>query len=137
MFGTTNARAIALLKDAVGSSYAHTHNQVIQIAMVMGVPAAEAFVVFLCWLGSKGLRMGLNLNGRQFKGAYAVPVILLAFLFVNLFEPYLVGYFSIMRCVFFLLSGLMVASHDKRDPSYAQMLRDRWARRHTAVEAKA
>ena len=137
MFGTTNARAIALLKDAVGSSFAHTHNQIIQIAMVMGVPAAEAFVVFLCWLGSKGLRMGLNLNGRQFRGAYAVPIILLAFLFVNLFEPYLVGYFSIMGCVFFLLSGLMVASHDKRDPTYRQMLRDRWARRHTAVEAKA
>ena len=136
-FGTTNAKAITLLKNALGKSKAHAHNQVIQIAMVMGVPAAEAFVVFLCWLASKGLRMGLNLNGRQFRGAYAVPIILLSFLFVNLFEPYLVGYFSIMGCVFFLLSGLMVASHDKHDPSYAQMLRGLWARRRTAVEAKA
>ena len=135
IFGTTNAKAISLLTAARGLSKAHAHNQVVQIAMVMGVPAAEAFLVFLCWMANKCVRMGLNLGRRWFKGAYAVSIILLSFLFVNIYEPYLIGYFSVMGCVFFLLCGLVVAGHNKRDPSYIAMFHD-WLARKRTVGAK-
>lgn len=137
IFGTTNAKALSSLKAILKSNIAHAHNCVIQIAMVMGVPAAEAFLVFLCWILNHCRYMFLDLRHRLFKGAYTVPLMILSFLFVNAFEPYLVGYFSVMGCVFFLLCGLATACRDKDDPSLLSLLRLRLIRRHKAEPDEA
>ncbi len=92
-----------------GFSVAHAHNQILQIGVVLGVPCMAAFTALLVRLLLRCLRVGLGFVDSEMKNAWVLPVCLLAFMVINLFEPFALLYFSSMGCLFCLFSGWVCA----------------------------
>ena len=72
--------------------------------------AFTVFVVSILW---KGLKLVMKILELPFRGAYMVPIIVLFIVVMNLAEAYLVSYFSIMSCVFYLMCGWVCAMTEK------------------------
>ena len=109
-FGVTPHGVTEALKQIGGLTFdcAHAHNVFLQTGAAFGVPAMAAFTVFVLRVLWKGLKIELKTDNLPFRGAYAVPVIVLFFVVMNLAEAYLVGYYSIMAAVFYLMCGWVV-----------------------------
>ncbi len=104
--GVTPARIPKLLQDRLGWEFGvYTHNQILEVATDTGVPAAVAFVVFLCLLALACLKQGLApSNDEEWKDK--LVILLIFYLIVsNVMEATLLfyGYFS--GCMFMVLSG--------------------------------
>lgn len=89
--------------------FAHAHNAILQTGLAMGVPAMIAFVAFLIMLAIRCVRVGIDWKKRNFRGAYVLPVAVLALVIINMFEAFLLFYISITACVFFLFGGWITA----------------------------
>ena len=92
-----------------GSSMAHAHNMILQTGLVMGIPGMLMFIVFLVMMVFRCVRVGIGKAKGNLPGAYVLPIIILAFIVVNMFEPFLLFYCSIMACLFFLFCGWIIA----------------------------
>ena len=91
-----------------GSSYAHAHNQILQVGCAQGVPAMFAYIAFLLILAIRSLKIVImEIKKRSKRGFLVIPICLFGMMLVNMFEPFIWLYFSVMGCVFFLLSGLL------------------------------
>ena len=106
-FGISPACASSALQQIGGIKFqvAHAHNIILQFGICFGVPAMIAFLAFLVSIAIKCVRILCSLNDIHFKAAYTIPVTILMLVVLNLAEAYLVAYFSIMSCVFFLFCG--------------------------------
>ena len=93
-----------------GSIFAHAHNMILQTGLVTGVPGMIALLVFFVRLAVRCVKVGLKKEDAARKGYYVFPIALLAMVFVNMFEPFLLFYISVMGCLFFLFSGCTVAA---------------------------
>lgn len=89
---------------------AHAHNAILQIGVTMGVPAMIMFVIFLILIALKCIKV--MRTGKKDKLSYILPGILLCFIVVNMAEAYLVSYFSVMACFFFLFCGWVIALNE-------------------------
>ena len=107
-FGVTSFGVTDAIRDIGGyhiEEVAHAHNIILQIGISMGVPAMLLFCVFLILITVRCIRIlsrGAGMN------SYLIPAIVLCFLVVNMGESYLVGYFSVMACFFYLFCGWIV-----------------------------
>ena len=108
-FGVTSFGVTDAIRDIGGyhkEDVAHAHNIILQIGVSMGVPAMLLFCAFLILIAIKGIRI---LNKEIGMNGYIIPSIVLCFVVINMGEAYLVGYYSVMACVFYLLCGWIVA----------------------------
>ena len=97
--------------------YAHAHNIILQTGLVAGVPGMLLFLGFLCTMVLPCVRIGIGTKEKQLSGAYVLPIAVLCMLIVNMFEPFLLFYISVMACLFFLFCGYIVAiSREVPDP---------------------
>ena len=108
--GVTNALRVF---GGLNSDFAHAHNIFLQVGAAFGVPAMIAFTVFVVSILWKGLKLVMKILELPFRGAYMVPIIVLFIVVMNLAEAYLVSYFSIMSCVFYLMCGWVCAMTEK------------------------
>ena len=77
--------------------YAHAHNMILQTGLVTGVPGMGMFIAFLIMMFIRCIRVGLRANiNKHFQGAYVFPIAILAMIIVNLFEPFLIFYISVI-----------------------------------------
>lgn len=98
----------------LGFEAAHAHNEVLQMAVAMGVPMAVLFAAFLVYMTVKSVRLGMIEGREHFRGAYMVPVVFAGLAVLTLAEAYLFGYFCIMSSLFFLFCGWINALTSKR-----------------------
>ena len=114
-FGIPLGRVTLEIKNAIesiygkGASYAHAHNMILQAGLITGVPGMLMFLAFLVMMVFRCVRVGLNRIKADFPGAYIFPIAILAMVIVNMFEPFLLFYISVMGCLFFLFCGWTVA----------------------------
>ncbi|MBQ6233253.1 MAG: O-antigen ligase family protein [Clostridia bacterium] len=119
-FGVPLGRITAEIKSAMesiygtGSQYAHAHNMILQTGLVTGVPGMLMFIAFLVMMMIRCIRVSLGKTKAVFPGAFVLPISILGMVIVNLFEPFLLFYVSVMGCMFFLYCGWTVAI-DKAD----------------------
>ena len=92
-----------------GSLYAHAHNIILQTGLVAGVPGMLLFLGFLWTMLFPCVKIGIGTKESQVPGAYVLPIAVLCMLIVNMFEPFLMFYISVMACLFFLFCGYIVA----------------------------
>lgn|GEM_PF-6272184 len=106
-FGNVSDAIREAMKEIYGSggTFAHAHNMILQVGVCLGVPAMAAFVAFLVMMVVRCIRVGLGMAKGAFAGAYILPIAVLAFMIVNMFEPFLLLYVSVMACLFFLFCG--------------------------------
>lgn len=89
--------------------YAHAHNVVLQTGLIAGVPGMLLLLGFLGKIFVPCCKIGIGKKAAQFPGSYILPIGVLAMLAQNMFEPFLLFYFSVMACLFFLFCGYIVA----------------------------
>ena len=99
---------IPMALDGTGG-YAHAHNMILQMGLVTGVPGMIAFLAFLVMMAVRSIKVGIGKKTAEYPGIYVIPIAVLAMVIANMFEPFLLFYFSIMGCVFFLFCGLIIA----------------------------
>ena len=92
-----------------GSAFAHAHNIILQTGLIEGVPGMLLFLAFLIKLLFPCIKTGIGTYQQKYPGAYILPIIILAILIENMFEPFIMYYLSINGCLFFLFSGYIVA----------------------------
>ena len=111
-FGVTPFLVTSALKELGGLTrdLAHAHNIILQVGVSMGVPAMIAFIAFLIRIMLVCIRMYLKARGEQLKNYGIVPIIIAGLVLMNMAEAYLVAYFSVMACVFFIMTGLISSS---------------------------
>ena len=89
-------------------SYAHAHNQILQVGCAQGIPAMIVYAVFLFATGVRGLRILFMEIKRRYKdGLLVIPICLFGMMVVNMVEPFIWLYFSVMGCVFHLMAGML------------------------------
>ncbi|MBR4711346.1 MAG: O-antigen ligase family protein [Clostridia bacterium] len=98
---------IALFND--DTRYAHAHNMLLQVGCVQGVPAMAVYAATWVITAVRGLRVLISARRRNMAGAWVIPLSMCGMIIVNVFEPFIWLYFSIMGCVFFLFGGLLTA----------------------------
>ena len=108
--GVTPLGITPALKTYGGLSgdFAHAHNIVLQVGASMGVPAMIAFTVFIVRITIQCVRAYIESKGLKIKKTFMIPAIIASLLIMNLAEAYLVAYFSVMSCVFYLACGILV-----------------------------
>lgn len=89
--------------------YAHAHNMILQTGLMLGVPGMLGFLALLVMLFVRSLRVVFGKGRAHTPGAWALPIGIAAMLAVNMFEPFLMFYLSVMGCLFFLYCGWVVA----------------------------
>ena len=92
-----------------GSLKAHAHNMILQTGLTSGVPGMIAFTAFWVMMAIRCVKVGLAKENPGCPGAFILPVGVLMMVIVNLFEPFLLFYFSVMGCLFFLFCGWVIA----------------------------
>lgn len=108
-FGVTSFGVTDAIRDIGGyhkEDVAHAHNIILQVGISMGVPSMILFFTFLILVAIRCIRILLRKTGI---GSYMIPSIVLCFVVINMGEAYLVGYFSVMACFFYLFCGYIVA----------------------------
>ena len=90
---------------------AHAHNIFLQVGVSMGVPAMLLFTLFVIRVLYRCFRL-LFQNQKKVTTLFIVSGIF-CFLVINLVEPYLFAYFSLISCVFFLFAGYIVLIDEK------------------------
>lgn len=105
--GVTPYGVSVALRELGGLNFeaAHAHNEVLQMAVAMGVPMAVLFAAFLIYMTIKSVRLGMIEGREHFRGAYMAPVVFAGLAVLTLAEAYLFGYFCIMSSLFFLFTG--------------------------------
>lgn len=93
---------------------AHAHNELLQMAVAMGVPMMVLFAAFLIYMTVKSVRLGMIEGREHFRGAYMVPIVFAGLAVLTLAEAFLFGYFCIMSSLFFLFCGWINALTDKK-----------------------
>ena len=112
-FGVTSFGVTDAIRDIGGyhkENVAHAHNNILQIGISMGVPAMMLFFVFLLFVAVRSIRV--LMRGTE-TNSILIPSAVLCFTVINMGEAYLVGYFSVMACFFYLLSGWIVTMDKK------------------------
>lgn len=92
-----------------GKLYAHAHNILLQTGLLMGFPGLCLFVAFLVMMVIRCFRVSFGKAKEGMRGAYIMPIAILAMVVVNMFEPFLMLYCSVMSCLFFLFCGWTTA----------------------------
>lgn len=92
-----------------GSLFAHAHNILLQVGLMLGVPGLVGFVAFLVMLFLRCVRVVFGKGKAQVRGGYVLPIAILSLLAVNMFEPFLMFYLSVMGSLFFLYAGWVIA----------------------------
>lgn len=86
-----------------------THNAFLDVAAEFGVLAGIAFVVFAIRIVFRSFRILFRARGEEFKRIFMIPLTVFMLLVLNLTEGYLVAYFCVPSCVFYLFCGWIVA----------------------------
>ena len=92
-----------------GSRMAHAHNLILQVGVILGVPAMLAFIAFLALTAIRCVRVFAGRGRQRMEGGWFLPVAILGTMIVNMFEPFNMLYISLMGCLFFLFSGWVMA----------------------------
>ena len=114
-FGVPGGLIPQTIKDSMAaiygtsSMYAHAHNMILQTGLMLGVPGMLGFLALLVMLFVRSLRVVFGKGRAHTPGAWALPIGIAAMLAVNMFEPFLMFYLSVMGCLFFLYCGWVVA----------------------------
>lgn len=99
----------------------YTHNQILEVVMGYGLPAALVFVAWLCLAALRSWRMGTAPLGSVSAGRRVLPLILLLLVTNNMFEASLLFYRYITGSLFFLVAGYVcAASPGTRLSAYAR-----------------
>lgn len=120
LFGTPLALIPSRIKEIVmeiygfGNRYAHAHNVILQTGLVAGVPGMLLFLAFLIKILFPCIRTGIGKQPHRRQGSYMLPIAVLALLCLNVFEPFLLFYFSVSACLFFLFCGFIIAIDKER-----------------------
>ena len=103
-----------ILLYGTGSTYAHAHNQILQVGCAQGVPAMVVYIIFWFVIGIRGLKvLFTGVMNRRKNALVVVPICLFGMMFVNLFEPYIWLFFSAMGCLFHLMGGMLYGAADE------------------------
>ena len=94
---------LAMYKASGGVWDMYTHNQILEIGVALGVPAAGGFTAWLFLLGKDCLKLCRTVKNRR--EIMFVSLILLAFVLANMLEATLLFYRYIISYVFFFLAG--------------------------------
>ena len=106
-----------ILLYGAGSSYAHAHNQILQVGCAQGVPAMIVFIAFWFIIGIRGLWVLFKgVKQRSRSELVVIPICLFGMMFVNMFEPFVWLFFSAMGCLFHLMGGMLAGAEDKLAP---------------------
>ncbi len=119
-FGVTPSGVTDALWEIGGyhvEKVAHAHNAILQVGISMGVPAMLLFVAFLFSVAVKCIRLLIGKIGKDFRYSFLFPGMILCFVVINMAESYLVGYFSVIACFFFLFCGFVDAYQYKEKQS--------------------
>ena len=116
LIGVTPIGVPVALQEMGGLTFeaAHAHNELLQMAVAMGVPMMVLFAAFLVYMTVRSIRLGMIEGRAHFRGAYMVPIVFAGLAVLTLAEAYLFGYFCIMSSLFFLFCGWINALTDKK-----------------------
>ena len=116
LIGVTPIGVPVALQEMGGLTFeaAHAHNELLQMAVAMGVPMMVLFAAFLIYMTVKSIRLGMIEGRAHFRGAYMVPIVFAGLAVLTLAEAYLFGYFCIMSSLFFLFCGWINALTGKK-----------------------
>lgn len=92
-----------------GGMYAHAHNAILQTGLMLGVPGMLGLVSFLVMMLVRCIRVVFGRAQQALRGGWMLPVMLAAALVVNMFEAFLLFYYAVIACLFFLICGLVIA----------------------------
>ncbi len=95
------------LKELFGitKTYAHAHNQILQVGVAMGVPAMLAYVAYLVRTLIRCIKVLLRKAGADVPGAWFLPIAVGGMVINSVFEPFLLTYVSAIACLFYLFAG--------------------------------
>ena len=127
-FGVTPAGVTEALQiqGLYWSEVAHAHNIFLQLGISMGIPALILFLAFVLRIVGNSLLIAGGKNqilSRNPRLIIAVSAIL-CFLIINLAEAYLVAYFSVISCFFFLFCGFTLSTQDDEKENRRKKQRD-------------
>ncbi len=107
MFGVTPMSTADMINQMTTqpSSFAHAHNQFLQIAAANGLPALCLFLGWLFIIGKDLYKLYFVQKDRT--AFLLIPVIILVLLLSNMLEAFLVYGYEINGFAFFLLCGLL------------------------------
>lgn len=96
----------ALVKiGGISEQFYSTHNVFLDVAVKFGVPVALGFLVFTVKIALRCLSVLFHMKGEDFKTFFMIPLIIITLFVLNLTEGYLIAYYCIPSCIFFLLCG--------------------------------
>ena len=100
----------ALVKiGGITEQFYSTHNVFLDVAVKFGVSVALGFLVFTVKIALCCLRILFRTKGESFKNIFMIPLIIITLFVLNLTEGYLIAYYCIPSCIFFLLCGWITA----------------------------
>ena len=110
-FGVTPVGVTEALQNIGGLHFqaAHAHNEILQVGTGLGVPIMLAYIVFHVKVLLNGLKMLLNFKADNYLPCMLIVMVTASLFVINLAEAYLVSYFSMMSCIFFLFAGIITA----------------------------
>lgn len=113
LFGITPYHIAGEIQRLINSEIGfYTHNQILEVASDVGVPACILFLVFLWRLAVVCYKKGTALSeGDQWKKKF-LPIIILFLVIANVMEATLLFYGYLSGCVFMLLSGMIIERND-------------------------
>ena len=82
-----------------------THNTFLDVATEFGIPAFLAFMIFSVKIMIRCFRILFKAKNEDFKKIFMIPLTIFTLYVLNLTEGYLVGYFCVQSCIFFLFCG--------------------------------
>ena len=114
LFGVTPASVSDMIMHFTdGEIYYHTHNQILEIGVALGVPAMLAFIWWLVLLLKRGVRR-ISLKGGAPFAEKLLPVIVAMLLVSNMLEVMLLFHNLLPGSIFFLLAGYVLTKEKPR-----------------------
>lgn len=101
--------------------FPHCHNLLLQVGTSLGVPSMIMYLLFLISLLRRSMRIIKAEDDRRYEHAWAISMILLCILIIEIMETFLFGPSYVNAPVFYLFAGWLIAL----DKSYTRSLRSK------------
>ena len=114
LHGCTQSSTATAVSSFAGMSF-NTHNQILEVLLAYGLPAAILFLLWLFWVAGKSLSLSLTPAEKGDRRS-ALPLSLLLLITINMAETMLVGRGHFVGGFFFLIAGYAAGMAPSKKP---------------------
>lgn len=120
LFGVLRSQAQNVISETMAALYgttilyAHAHNVILQVGICIGVPGMIAYLACLFRNFARCVKTCAERSARRLPVIAALSAAMLGMVVENMFEAFLILWFSVMASLFFLFCGWMVSLDEER-----------------------